>query len=778
LSQRQPWPAVRSLLEQVLESPADERSERLSELCIDPALRGEVEGLLALEGQVGSFIAEPALSLRHPRTELPEGHRLGPWRVLRPLGKGGMGTVYLAERADGAFELTAAIKLLNPGLASDELIARFEAERHILARLIHPNIARLLDGGTGEDGWPYLVMEYVEGEPIDEYCDRHGLPLRVRLELFRTVCSAVQVAHQNLVVHRDLKPANILVTAEGTVKLLDFGIAKILAGQPDNGETLLRLGGVPLTPRYASPEQVRGGPVTTASDVYSLGVLLYELVTGHRAHRFDSLSPTEIERVVCEVAPPRPSTAVLGPEEVVTADGQRLHLTAEALAAVREGDARRLARRLAGDLDTILLTALRKEPERRFASAEQLSEDLRLYLAGLPIRSRPDTLGYRVGKFVTRHTVGVSAAAAAIALVLAFAAVMAWQRGQIAAQSREIARERDRAQNTKEFLLDLIGQTDPRQAKGKEITIRQALDQRASSLATETSLDPATRADLLDALGVSYRSLGRYEEAGPLLEEALALRRQALGGEQVLVAESLHNLANLERHRRRPDEAEQLTRQALAIQRRAFPAGHRDLARGLNNLASLLRERAEALRHGAGEGTRLPRGFSEILAEAEALAREGLAMKQRLFGDENAEVALSLNTLAAVLVSAGRPSEAERLFRRSIELRRKLDGPRSPGLAKAISNLAVILADQGRLAEAEALHREALAMRRRLYEPDGHPELLRSLAGLGRLRVRQGDSREADTLFREGLDLARNLGEVAEETTLEAELASLAGNRL
>jgi eukaryotic-like serine/threonine-protein kinase len=750
LSHRERWPEVKSLLEQALEVPRQERAALLARICAEPALVAEVEELLALEDHTGGLVDEPFFSFRQPALELEAGRRLGPWRLLRPIGKGGMGTVYLAERADGAFDLTVAVKVLNTGLHTEELISRFGAERHILARLIHPNIARLLDGGTSEDGRPYLVMEHVEGEPIDQHCDRRRLSTRARLELFRAVCSAVQLAHQNLVVHRDLKPANILVTAEGTVKLLDFGIAKLLKPQEgteiQSAQTLARLGGAPLTPRYASPEQFRGEPITTASDVYSLGVVLYELLTGHRPYRLDTLSPTEIERVVCEAQPPRPSTAVRRSEELATADGGRLLLTPEAVAGVREGDVARLARRLAGDLDTILLTALRKEPERRYTSAERLSEDIRLYLASLPIRSRPDSFGYRAGKFVTRHAVGVTVAAAGLALLLAFAGVMTWQRLEIAARSREVARERDRAEATKEFLLELIGQADPRLAKGREITIRQALDQRAGRLAGETSLDPATRADLLDALGVAYRSLGRYEEAGPLLEEALAVRRQALGEEHVLVAESLHNLANVERHLRRPEEAERLTRQALEIQRRAFPRGHRNLARGLNNLASLLREKAEA----AGEAGR------PLLIEAEALARASLAMKQRLFSEENVEVALSLNTLAAILVAADKPAEAEPLLRRSIALRRKLDGPLSPGLAQSINNLAVLLANQGRLTEAEALHRQSLAMRRKLY-PEGHPDLLRSLERLGSLRARQGDSAEAAALSREARELAKRL---------------------
>lgn len=746
---RERWPEVKSLLAQALEIMPEERPALFARQGAEPAVIAEVEELLALGQQADGFIDEPLFSFRQPTPALEAGSRLGPWRLLRPLGQGGMGTVYLAERADGAFELTVAVKLLKIGFDSAELISRFEAERHILARLIHPNIARLLDGGTSADGRPYLVMEHVEGEPIDQHCDRRRLSTRARLELFRDVCSAVQLAHQNLVVHRDLKPANILVTAEGTVKLLDFGIAKLLAPQPAEAEaatspTLAQLGGAPLTPRYASPEQVRGEPITTASDVYSLGVVLYELLTGHRPYRFETLTPAEVERVVCGERPPRPSTAVRRTEEVATADDGRLLLTPEAVAGLREGDVARLSRRLAGDLDTILLTALSKEPKRRFASAEQLSEDLRLYLAGLPIRSQPDAFGYRARKFLVRHALGVTLAAAGLALLLAFAGAMTWQRSEIAARSREVAQERDRAEATKEFLLELIGQTDPRLAKGQEITIRQALDQRSGDLAKETDLAPATRADLLDALGVAYRSHGRYEKAVPLLRQALALREQELGKDHVQVAESLHNLANVERSLDRPDEAERLIRRALAIQRRAFPQGHKSLARGLNNLASLVREKAEE--------TKGPEGA--LFAEAETLAREGLAMKQRLFGERNGEVALSLNTLATILVRQGKPAEAEPLLRQSIALRRALDGPISPGLAKSINNLAELLATQGRLTEAEALHRESLAIRRKLY-PQGHQELLASLQRLGRLRARQGDGNEAAVLAWEAREMAK-----------------------
>lgn len=740
MSPRSNWAAVKPILEQALEAKAVDRPSLLDRLCPDPRLRAEVEELLALDDHAEGFLEKPAFSLRPPNPESADGEGLllGPWRLLHPLGLGGMGEVYLAERADGAFEQTVAVKLLQARHARSALIARFEDERRLLARLNHPHIARLLDGGTTPDGRPYLVMEQVEGERIDAYCDRSALSVRARLELFRTVCGAVQVAHQNLVVHGDLKPENILVDREGTIKLLDFGIARLIGTdtEPHGEEGWPEK--PPFTPGSASPEQLRGEPISTASDVYSLGVLLYRLLSGEPPYRVAGLRSEEVLQVVntAEVQPP---------SHVARAAGR--------------GGAERLARQLAGDLDAIVERALEKEPADRFASAEQLSEDLRLYLAGLPVRSRPDSFSYRAGKFLSRHRIAVSAGAAIFVLLLGFAGLMAWQRQTIASKSREVTRERDRAEATKEFLLDLIAQADPRVAKGQEITVRQALDRRARRLNDEVAIAPVDRADLLDALGIAYRSLGRSEEAAPLTEKALALRRSALGDRDARVAESLQNLANLARDFKQPEKAEALIREALVIQRASYPKGHRDLARGLNNLASLLREKGDAAKKAGGP----------ILREAESLAREGLEMKTRLFGTENAEVAVSLNTLAAILATAGRPAEGENLYRRSIALRKKVDGDISPGLAKTINNLAVLLTDLDRLREAEALHRESLALRRRLY-PEGHPDLLTSLNNLARLCTRMGDTVEAAKLHREAMKLNFDLGDEKKVKMSEREL--------
>ncbi len=331
------------------------------------------------------------------------GIRVGPYEVLRELGRGGMGVVYLAARADEQFRKRVAIKVIKTGPDEEGVIRRFRRERQILASLDHPNVARLLDGGATGDGRPYFVMEYIEGHPLHEYCDRHRLSIVDRLKVFQQVCSAVAYAHRNLIVHRDLKPSNIIVTADGIPRLLDFGIAKLL--NPELSAETPTVTGLALTPEYASPEQARGDVVTTASDVYSLGVLLYELLTGHRPYRLKTRLPMEVLKAVCEQEPERPSTIVRQAED--TTDGSRaVVITPEGVSRARDLTPDRLGRRLRGDLDNIVLMALRKEPLRRYASAEALSEDLRRYLEGLPVKARKGTSAYRAGKYVKRHAVG------------------------------------------------------------------------------------------------------------------------------------------------------------------------------------------------------------------------------------------------------------------------------------------------------------------------------------------------------------------------------------
>jgi serine/threonine protein kinase len=417
------WKQVKEIFNAALDRSVDEREAFLDEACGgDLSLRQQGERLINIHQQAGDFIEDRAATTQDSLltnefvTLAPDpmiGRQVGAYRLVREIGRGGMGAVYLAVRADDQYQKRVALKLVKRGMGTKDILRRFRHERQILAGLNHPYIAQLLDGGTTEDGLPYFVMEYVEGQPITNYCDTHKLTIAERLKLFRQVCAAAQYAHQNLVVHRDLKPSNILITADGAPKLLDFGIAKLLnpelsAQAIDPTVTALRL----MTPEYASPEQVRGEPVTTASDVYSLGIVLYELLTGHRPYRLKSRMPHDILRTVCEEEPERPSTVIDRVEAGASAEGAtHIPLAPEIVSRTREGQPDKLRRRLQGDLDNIVLMAMRKEPQRRYATVNQLSEDIRRHLEGLPVVARKVTFGYRLQKFIARHKTSAAAAA-------------------------------------------------------------------------------------------------------------------------------------------------------------------------------------------------------------------------------------------------------------------------------------------------------------------------------------------------------------------------------
>jgi len=542
---------------------AEERANLVSNACHgDAELRAEVERLLDLHhhtSQIGratsidrrtdserATVGEnstrsdddvPTIALSaEEQQELLHDQDIGPYRLIRQLGQGGMGAVYLAERVDAEYQKQVAIKLIKRGMDSQFILRRFRNERQILASLDHPNIARLLDGGTTRDGRPFFVMEYIDGKPIGQYCDDRILSTAQRIQLFRTVCSAVHYAHQNLVIHRDIKPGNILITADGTPKLLDFGIAKLL--NPEGaGDTIdataaaIRL----MTPEYASPEQVKGELVTTATDVYSLGVVLYELLTGHRPYRLTSHAPQEIARVICGVEPERPSTAVSRTETIPTADGtESISLTPEEVSKTREGLPEKLRRRLRGDLDNIVLMAMRKEPARRYASVAQLSNDLERHLEGRPVSARPDTFWYRTGKFVRRNKLAVIAAAAIFITLIG---------GIVSTTIQERKAQRrfaDVRQLANSFLFefhdaikDLPGSTPAR-----ELVVRKALEY-LDRLAAESKGDAALQRELAaaydkvgDLQGGLYQSnLGDTEGAQASYEKALRIREALAAAE-------------------------------------------------------------------------------------------------------------------------------------------------------------------------------------------------------------------------------------------------------
>jgi len=786
------WREVERLFAAAADLDPPARARLLDRECADGEVRQEVEGLLSHDTASTDRVAELIREAVASTVPGARRERIGPYRIQRELGRGGMGTVYLAVRDDDEYSKQVAIKMVPGGAEGEDLLRRFRAERQILATLEHPHIARLLDGGATEDGLPYLVMEFVEGEPIDAYCDRRRLRIEARLRLFRSVCAAVHHAHRNLVVHRDVKPANVLVTAGGEPKLLDFGIAKLLDAEAGPGAAPTRTGVRLMTPEYASPEQVRGERITTASDVYSLGVLLYELLTGRRPYRLGSRRLGEVERAVTGQEPARPSQVIM--REPADTDPGGGDTTAEHLAQSRDCLPAELRRRLAGDLDDIVLMALRKEPERRYASVEHLSEDIRRHLEGLPVLARKDTWHYRSAKFVRRNAWGVAAGAAIAVLIVGSSAGFFMQ-------ARRIARERDRAvaaelaarteaataRGVTDFLVELFEFSDPSEARGRAIPVREILDRGARRVRSELRDQGEVQARLMTTMAEVYANLGLYAAAVPLAEEALQQQRRLHGEVGPEPARVLAQIGSLHMHTGDRDAAEREIVAALEMRRRLLGPEHDDIVGSLNSLG-MLRDRqarydeAEALHREALAMARHLHGDRHVLVgtsannlgwilgrkglyeEAERVHRENLAMRRGLLGEDHPHVGSSLNNLAQLLGSRGRYGEAEALAREYLALSGRLDGEDSFGYSIALNNLATILKENGEPAEAEPLQRRSLVLTRSALGPE-HPDTLMRMNNLANLLHDQGKLAEAEALHRRVLEIHRRvLGERHPET--------------
>ena len=749
------WERVHDVLQEALERDPPTRRRFLRDIGRrEPAVRVEVDSLLAACAGQGRFdrLVERFIGVRETEAALPG--RIGAYRPVRRLGGGGMGAVYLAERVDGAFDQRVALKLLPAGTGAD-LHSRFLAERQILSRLRHPNIARLLDGGTTVDGLPYLVLEYVEGESVTEYCDRRALGVEARLRLFLEVCAAVSYAHVNLVVHRDLKPGNVLAAGGDDpadpprVKLLDFGIAKLL--DPSDGSSVApatRTGFRPMTPEYAAPEQIRGEAVTTATDVYQLGALAYELLCGRRPHQARSRQLRDLERAVCESEPPRPS-AVLEPRPPAEAEDD-VGVDPEAIARARAATPQRLRRRLAGDLDTIVLRALSKDPDRRYASADALAADVRRHLAGLPVHARPDTWAYRARAFVDRNR-AATVVAAGVAVVLALSAAA------LAVQNRSLADAKDRAERSVDFLVAQFGDLEPARARGPLAPARDLLDRARDRARIDLAGRPLVQARIFDGLGATYQMRGHYAEAEPLLREAVALRLARLDEDAPEVAESRHALANLLLETGRPAEAEPLLEAAAAAYRSRFgPDDPRvayvqidqALARRavgdapaaepiLVGVVDLLRKDPEGSRADLATALlylgklRTERGDT---GDAEGPLREALDLRRARYGDDHPTVPNALDGLGELLVARGDYGSAEDAFAEALSIRRRIFPGDHPDVGVGLHNLGIALLRQGRTAEAAGRFEEALAILRATYVAD-HPDVSAAKAYLDSTRV-------------------------------------------
>lgn len=766
---------VHALFERVMDLDAHEREAVLQEACSNrPGLRARVEALLAADADPHELLDTGPFRqwqlLMDDDEQPPE--RIGSYRIVRELGRGGMGVVYLADRDDADFSHKVALKVIAPRHDAREVAERFRRERQILANLKHPNIAQLHDGGLTPDGLPFIAMEYVEGVRIDHWCDERRLGVEDRLRLFLTVCDAVHYAQQNLVVHRDLKPANVLVTEDGHVKLLDFGIARLLpeSGVSDPSETALHA----YTPRYASPEQIRRSGESTATDVYALGVILYELLAG--VLPFPEVSdPFEAARVVLESDPPPPSQAV----ERVSDD----------VAMLRGLTRDRLRRALRGDLDAILLKALRRDAADRYSNAGALRDDLLRHLRNEPVLARPDSARYRMRKFVRRHR-GAVAAVAALLLVSA---------GFTALYTTRITRERDRAelnaskaQETRDFLIGLFNANLPHESFGEEFTVSDMLERgiaRADSLVDQ----PELRALLLVTLGDVYRVLGRYAEATALIDSSVAAYRALESPDDVGLADALASQGLVRYDVGDYAAALPPTREAHEIYRRVYGEEDSRVLTTLGSLATLLSHTGdleESLRAQEELLVRRRRVLGpddptvavtlnnigsihyreERYEDAHRHFSEALELRRRLIPREHPDFALSLNNLAATMRAMGDLAGAESLFRESLELRREVLGETHPRVAVSHYQLGRILQARGEYGEAERHLRAALEIDRQAYGPD-HPEVGVDALTLARLLVEKGDCVAALVAFDEAIRVfeVAGRGERAEEARGERE---------
>ncbi len=735
---------VESIFHETLDRPAASRRGFLHERCgDDEALLHDVEALLTSDARDGAFLEAPALgpsfSMPQPDTLDPTAvpRRIGPYLLVRLLGSGGMAHVWLAHRVDGHFRKDVAIKLIKRGMDTDSILARFAQERQVLARLEHPNIARLVDGGATEDGLPYLVMEFVDGMAIDRYSNDHRLSVHARIVLFRQICAAVQYAHQALVIHRDIKPGNILVTADGQPKLLDFGIAKLLADDPGHTLATGTRHGALLTPEYASPEQHQNEPVTTASDVYSLGVVLYELLTSLKPAKRRSASK---EGLVALDEPARPSTRVL-----------RYSAEGRPDADWPEGSPARLARRLRGDLDTILLKALASEPAHRYATVNQLSEDLKFHLEHRPIAARPPTRFYRARRFVERNKASVAAGFIALAAIfvglvattVAYLQADAARRGEV--KQRQLAdlrllqaqqaetrtqTEAEKIRATNSFLQELMSTDDPLMKLRPDIELREVLAEAARALdAGALAGQPQVEASIRFTIGRTYKNLRMADRGERQLRRALEIQRSLPSGEDLAFADTAATLAVCLCEQLKFKEGIPLHGRALAIQRALAPADENTLMNRLWSFSAGLRD-------------------DNKLTEAEAVLREALDIALRLYGPRHKDTAESRFRLAWTLSWAKKYDEAEREFRTALALQSELLGEMHPACGESRLRLGLLLENRNQLADAEQLIRDAVRI---LSDSLGasHPYTLRAKSNLARFLSRQGQESEGETIQRE-----------------------------
>lgn len=730
------WSRIDTLFERALQRPPGGRMRFIEEMSGDDTeLRNELATLIEIHEEAGQILGDSVTGFADPLipgmaeasfqtidkpgsdadyADLLPGSVIGMYQVREMIGRGGMGQIYLAYRTDNLYDQPVAIKVMKARLNDDDTLRKFDAERKILASLDHPNIARLYDGGVSSKGLPYFVMEYVKGEPVDQYCNQQKCTLKERIQLFLTICNAVGFAHQNLVVHRDLKPSNILVKADGTVKLLDFGIATLLSeDESTNGGHFLSLA-------YASPEQLAGSKITTTSDVFSLGVILYKLLTG--VYPLSDRRPGRKE-FTDEDHPELPSEAILKPVNTLVSG---LNISANEWSG-----------KLAGDLDAIIMKALRTYPADRYSATEQLSDDIRRYENQLPVYARAATTGYRLQKFIGRHKAGFAASVAAILLLALFTGALIFQQAQTVSERNTAMLERDKATEIATFLEELLASADPSYGteRADTLRIRDLLQSGTERVRRELAGQPVIQAQMLIVLGDVYRNLGNYEEARLLLERSMQIRESLHEGDHPDVAESLNSFGALSSQTGEYDAASEYLNRALEMRLRLFGNVHKDVVKSYTTLANLKQTTGD-------------------YDEAEKLYREALSINNQLSGEPDKNTATSMANLATILQRKGNLDEAEQYHRQALSIYETVLSGDHPLIATSSNNLALLLTERGMFEQALPFARKALEMRKNLYG-EQHPEVLTSLNNLASLLADIGNVEEAEELYFRSLELRR-----------------------
>lgn len=724
------WHKIEEIFHAANSLPAGEITDFLARECgNDRELRLSVESLLEHADKdtgLSAVVEQAAHSMLSDKADM-SGEHIGPYLVAGVLGQGGMGAVYLAERDDDQYRQRVAIKLIRHGVANREILQRFRIERQILANLEHPFIARLLDGGSTQSGLPYLVMEYVEGQPIDAYCNSNSLNTRERLKLFQKVCSAVQYAHQKLVVHRDLKPSNLLVTETGEPKLLDFGIAKLL-DTADIEQTVLethveaRL----HTPRYSSPEQVAGKPVSTVTDVYALGVVLYELLTGSRPYGSDRTDRISVEQAILKSEPVRPSVSVTGMSKVAAGGKTQFDFSG-------------IEKDLTGDLDNIILMALRKEPERRYQSVAQFSADIQNFLEQRPVIARPTSWFYRSGKFVRRHRFGSAVTALLISSLVGFS-IFTWDQSKTIALERDLAQlEKAKAVAITEFLANMFSEVTPDNARGKIVTVREVLDKAGEQLDKRghaLASQPETEAAIRRVIGGIYTDLGFSKPAETHLTRALGIHEeQGLGDREELLLVLLA-LSRVYHQQFREEESREISNRALEISKQVHGEDHRHTLGIMNALAGSYQMMGN-------------------LEAAEELFLDVYNKRISLLGRYHPDTLTSELSLGVVYQWMGRFEDSEKFLRLCMDGARKNLGNDHPLTLDCMGALGSVLETTGEYAAAEPVISEHVE-RAALIQGERHPATLRSMHNLADTYRGLARYDESEALFLKTLDTRRD----------------------